>query len=182
MSRVALPRYSCNYNSQQPTVHEHIPRFTGRLKKNLTKKPTQNPNVSFPITDQPGVPWCRLLIKLNGDCYFPKFHNLLLMRYTRSPKCCTPRPAFSHPAKKRDWSLPILLRQLIRNIGDLAVTCVPANWWKHTLNVLYELENKINIFREYLTCQWWLCSQLCDPSACTHSKERTLSWPGCHTA
>ena len=53
------------------------------------------------------------------------------MRYTRSPKCCTSRPAFSHPSKKSDWSFPILLRQLIRNTGDFAGTCVPAKWKKY---------------------------------------------------
>lgn len=72
--------------------------------------------------------------KFNDECCFLKkfrgyrflsFHLLLPMRYTRSPKCCTSRPAFSHPPKKSDWSLPILLRQLIRNTGDFAGTCVP---------------------------------------------------------
>ena len=68
---------------------------------------------------------CRLLKNFQGY-RFLSFHLLLLMRYTRSPKCCTSRPAFSHPSKKSDWSFPILLRQLIRNTGDFAGTCVPA--------------------------------------------------------
>jgi hypothetical protein len=59
----------------------------------------------------------------------------LLMRYTRSPRCCTPRPALSHPSKKIDWSLPILLRQLIRNTGYVTTTCSPASGIiKHSLN------------------------------------------------
>jgi len=57
--------------------------------------------------------------------------------------------------KKSNWSLPILLRQLIRNIGDFAGTCVPANQGNIALLSKKEKKEKKrgNIAQDILTCQ-----------------------------
>jgi len=77
-------------------------------------------------------------------------------------------------------------------LSDSSAPAHQKHWWfcrylcscqvKETFRTTSLMIYKIKYMpREYLICSWWLCCQLCDHSACIHSKERTLFWSDCHT-